>query len=661
MALDGELNRKVESLSAVPNFSPMSNALALAEEWGLPVIPVKLVPRDGKTVKVPLTSHGLLDASTNIEQITTWWTQWPDAAVGVPTGKRTGIFLLDVDPDGDEWFRENAHRLDCGRTHRTTRGWHLLYKMPEGADVTNSVGKIAKGIDIRGTGGFMVWWPATGGEFVGGIEDIKPAPAWLLQTIADVAKAPVIPLHSDVAGMIGAGQRNDFLSREAYRQRKLGGSIDQIVAVLSAINIARCDPPVEHAEILTIAHGKKGVQSDLKPEQQLTDAPPIQAKPFVWRDPKTIPPRPWLYAKHYMRGMASATAGIGGAGKSTMLLTEAVGAACGFNLLTKEQIPVGPLRVWVHNGEDPPDELERRIAAILIHHGVTDHALGGRLFVTSGREMPILVAEALSDGGKVFVPREDGVQLRDELLAKKIDIFIADPFITIHRVNENDNGLIDAVMQLIRNIAHQTQCAFEVAHHLRKLNGGDVGIDDIRGAGSIVGACRSVRLMAAMTAEEAQRYGVEEKDRKAFSWLVNGKANMLPPGHAREWVHTVGVPLNNAAAPYEEDNIGVLEQWIPPESFLDLSPQEYHLIRKAVQEGGNDTLRYSSQASGWVGKLIAAVLGKDINEKSVRSEMVGLIERWKKAGKLKIEEIHSGRQGRTLAIVRWVDSSIEAE
>jgi hypothetical protein len=344
-----------------------------------------------------------------------------------------------------------------------------------------------------------------------------------------------------------------------------------------------------------------------------------------------------------------------------MLLTEAIGAAIGRNLLTNESIPVGPLRVWVHNGEDPPDELERRLAAIFMHYRIQPEDVGDRLYVTSGREMPILVAEALSDGGKVFVPREDGVQLRDELIAKSIDIFIADPFITIHRVNENDNGLIDAVMGLIRNIAHQAQCAFEVAHHLRKLNGGDVGIDDIRGAGSIVGACRSVRLMAAMTAEEAQRYGVEEKDRKAFSWLVNGKANMLPPGHAREWVHTVGVDLDNAAAPYEADNIGVLERWVPPESFLDLTPQEYHLIRKAIQEANSDELRYSSQASGWVGKLISRVLAKDINEKSVRAEMVGLVERWKKAGKLKVVEVHSGRQGRSQAVVRWVDSELEAE
>jgi hypothetical protein len=261
----------------------------------------------------------------------------------------------------------------------------------------------------------------------------------------------------------------------------------------------------------------------------------------------------------------------------------------------------------------------------------------------------------------VFVPRDDGVQLRDELIATRIDIFMADPFVTIHRVNENDNGLIDSVMTLLRNIAHQANCSVEVAHHLRKLNGGDVGIDDIRGAGSIVGACRSVRLMAAMTAEEATRYGIEEKDRKAFSWLVNGKANMLPPGHAREWVHAVGVALGNAAPPYDEDNIGVLERWLPPESFLDLTAAEYHSVKRAIQEANQDERRYSTQASGWVGKVIAKVLGKDPTDKGVRSEMNGLVERWKKTGKLKVESVHLARQGRNIEVVRWSDSDADAE
>lgn len=646
------------ALSATVKFDIGTNALNLAEDWGLPVFPVKIVPKaDGRSDKLPLTTHGFHDATTNTEQIAQWWRVWPDAAVGVPTGRKTRIFLVDIDPNGDAWYREHANNLECGRIHKTSRGWHLVYSMPEDMDIANSAGKLAQGVDVRGTGGYMVWWPATGGDYTGGLEDIKPAPAWLLKAIKESTKASVTPIGVGGSGMIGSGRRNDFLSREAYRQKKLGATGEQIMTVLSALNDSRCDPPLTPDELATIVRGKANIEAE---QQQAEDAPSIHATEFIWQDPATIPPRPWLYGKHYMRGMASATAGIGGAGKSTMLLTEAIGAAVGRNLITNESLPVGPLKVWVHNGEDPPDELRRRVTAIMLHYRIKPEEWQGRLHLTSGREMPILVAEALADGGKLFVPREDGVLLLNELIAKKIDVFIADPFVTIHRVNENDNGLIDSVMGVLRNIAHQAQCALEVAHHLRKLNGGDVGIDDIRGAGSIVGACRSVRLMAAMTTEEAQRYGVEEKDRKAFSWLVNGKANMLPPGHAREWVHAVGVSLNNAAGVYEADDIGVLERWVPPESFLELNASEYHLIRRAIQEASKDELRYDSRATGWAGKLIAKVLSRDITEKSVRAEMIGLIDRWKKAGKLKTEEVRDARQARMVVNIRWSESDAEA-
>lgn len=659
------LNVSVDSNIASHLPSPaLSHALELAEEWGIPVFPVRVYPdpeSPGKTKKIPYKGgHGHQDALTNAETIAGWWYAHPEAYVGVPMGHVSKMFAVDIDPDGEAWYSENATRLQCGRIHKTSRGRHLLYKFPASFEVRNSVGKLTTGVDIRGEGGFIVWWPASGGSTVGGIEDVAPAPDWLLDMIRQHQEAHKEKPRTEVpAGFIGSGQRNDFLSREAYRQKKLGASHDQILAVLTTINETRCSPPVSQLELENIVRGKAIVQAD--PQSEAEVLPPITAKKFKWRDPSTIPPRPWLFGKHYMRGMASATAGIGGAGKSTMLLTEAIGASIGRNLITGEAIPVGPLNVWLHNGEDPPDELERRVAAILIHYSIDPELVEERLHVTSGREMPILVAEALSDGGKLFVPREDGVQLREELIAKKIDIFMADPFVTIHRVNENDNGLIDSVMGLIRNIAHQANCAFEVAHHLRKLNGGDVGIDDIRGAGSIVGACRSVRLMAAMTQDEANRYGIEEKDRKAFSWLVNGKANMLPPGHAREWVHAVGVSLDNAADPYEADNIGVLERWLPPESFLDLTPAEYHSIRRTLQEAKQDELRYSSQASGWAGKLIAKVLGKDPNDKGVKSEMYGLIERWKKSGKLKVEAVHLARQGRNIEIVKWADSNIDVE
>jgi len=51
-----------------------------------------------------------------------------------------------------------------------------------------------------------------------------------------------------------AGQRIGYLSREAYRLRAQGSTLDQILLRLRAYNESRCDPPLPDAEIVRIAH-----------------------------------------------------------------------------------------------------------------------------------------------------------------------------------------------------------------------------------------------------------------------------------------------------------------------------------------------------------------------------------------------------------------------
>ena len=45
---------------------------------------------------------------------------------------------------------------------------------------------------------------------------------------------------------------------------------------------------------------------------------------FVWRDPSTIPPRPWLYGRHLIRKQVSVTVALGGVGKSSLMICEAL-------------------------------------------------------------------------------------------------------------------------------------------------------------------------------------------------------------------------------------------------------------------------------------------------------------------------------------------------
>src|SRR5262245_35273051 len=127
---------------------------------------------------------------------------------------------------------------------------------------------------------------------------------------------------------------------------------------------------------------------DTTPEQR--DRKRITATPYVWRDPAEIPPRAWLYGRHYIRRFTSATVAPGGLAKTSLVLVEAVAIALMRPLLGI--VPRERFNVWVWNGEDPREELERRIAAICQHYGLDGHDLEGRLFLNSGRVDPIKLA-----------------------------------------------------------------------------------------------------------------------------------------------------------------------------------------------------------------------------------------------------------------------------
>ena len=204
-------------------------------------------------------------------------------------------------------------------------------------------------------------------------------------------------------------------------------------------------------------------QYDFEPDDD-GDAPEalnIIAKPFAWPDPATIPPRQFLFGRHYVRKAIGATVGGGGRAKTTLSLLEAVSMACGRDLLTGEQIT--PLRVWHVNGEEDQDELDRRITAICQRYGVTEAQCGGRVSVQSVRDNPIRFATM---GGNT--PRLNRIaldQFEEEIRTKQIDVFMIDPLVSFHSIPENDNGSMDLLLKEgLGGIASRTNGAGEVFH-----------------------------------------------------------------------------------------------------------------------------------------------------------------------------------------------------
>ena len=166
-----------------PAIVPAEAALRLARDYRLPVFPCG-------DDKKPLTKHGFKDATTDGGQIRRRWTRHPHALVGVPTGASTGLLVIDVDPAGIDFILEHGDLLDTGRRHNTRRGFHYLFRMPAALSIRSSAGKFAEGVDVRGDGGYIIWWPAAGLDAFGPEIDKLPLPPdSLLSLLANSSNA----------------------------------------------------------------------------------------------------------------------------------------------------------------------------------------------------------------------------------------------------------------------------------------------------------------------------------------------------------------------------------------------------------------------------------------------------------------------------------------
>lgn len=222
----------------------------------------KIFPVNGK---VPATAHGLNDASSEHRMIPSWWGSNPDRGIGLATGGASGVWVLDLDgEEGKKSFRElqeGHERLPKTVSAKTGKGFHLYYRMPTGRDVRNSAGKVGAGIDVRGTGGYVVVPPSPHPsglryEWVAlrSPDDVRvaDAPTWLLNLVLE-RKRKSSPVAEPVEATIAEGGRNQTLTSLGGTMRRRGMARDAILAALRAENEAKCSPPLDDEEVEQIA------------------------------------------------------------------------------------------------------------------------------------------------------------------------------------------------------------------------------------------------------------------------------------------------------------------------------------------------------------------------------------------------------------------------
>ena len=339
----------------------------------------------------PLVQRGFYAATNDPNVITSWWSRWPDAAIGLRTGETASLFAVDIDPrnGGDVSLAllesEHGPLPETVESQTGGGGRHVLLSWPD-QPVPCSVSKIGPGIDVKGDGGYIILPPSdhkSGRKYCWLCDqapdehEIVAAPAWLLEMIDAPAsrKTTVLPQYdrqydSAVGDAVGneaipEGYRNKKLASLAGHMRQVGMGEEEIKAALLTINRRRCTPQLEVAEVEKIAASIARYDPDVSrqahvehwPERYRGDPGMVEHGVPVFRfmNDIEIEDIDWMWCGFLAGGKLAIISGDPGTGKSTIAVDLAA------RISTGADWPDGspgcePGSVILLNKEDAPED-----------------------------------------------------------------------------------------------------------------------------------------------------------------------------------------------------------------------------------------------------------------------------------------------------------------
>lgn len=175
--------------------------------------------------KAPACSHGFHDAVSDETSIRELWGARTNLNIGIATGEQ--FFVLDIDAKNGgleslEAWENKYGSLPQTLTSKTGGGGrHYLFKIPKGHKIPSNANKIASGVDIRGSGGYIAAPPSihpNGAkyEWENYSVDIADAPQWLIKLILAMSKPAAPKAIAAVPVIIGDWSQDDVISMLDY-------------------------------------------------------------------------------------------------------------------------------------------------------------------------------------------------------------------------------------------------------------------------------------------------------------------------------------------------------------------------------------------------------------------------------------------------------------
>jgi archaellum biogenesis ATPase FlaH len=138
-----------------------------------------------------------------VDEIKEWFKKWPDANIGIVTGKVSDIAVVDVEKGGDTTGLPETTIAKTGGG-----GWHYYYRYSEGIE---NKARIRPLTDIRGEGGFVVAPPSfhsSGNryEWIKKYANLAPFPKYLFGIKEKTD-------WTDIVTGVSQGQRNESAAK----------------------------------------------------------------------------------------------------------------------------------------------------------------------------------------------------------------------------------------------------------------------------------------------------------------------------------------------------------------------------------------------------------------------------------------------------------------
>lgn len=156
MAAQSRFASAIRQMDATWSLGQAAAALARA---GVPIFPCA---PEGKQ---PITRRGFHDATADLTQVEAWWRRFPAANIGMPTGRASGVSVVDVDVHGANGYEaiRRARRVGLvsgweAMVRSPTGGLHIHFPASGAEQPSWQAGKV--GVDFRGDRGYIIVPPS---------------------------------------------------------------------------------------------------------------------------------------------------------------------------------------------------------------------------------------------------------------------------------------------------------------------------------------------------------------------------------------------------------------------------------------------------------------------------------------------------------------------